>query len=391
MFFTDIIGQENIKNILRENIDSGRIAHAQLFEGKSGYGTLTLAIAYARYLNCENRHNGEACGVCKSCYAMNTLEHPNLHFVFPSNKTKKAEMMYNDGSSTSKVVSDSYISYWRKLILSKKGYITEQEWYKTIGIGDVSKNVSGIIGRADAKALKEKLIYKSIGKGYKVIIIWLPERMNIEASNTLLKEFEEPSEMTVYLFVSENSSAIIPTVLSRTQQINIPPIKDEDIKYYLQKNKLDDNLFYQSQGDINIINSIIDKKENNENFSFLPIFQNLMRCCYTDNYLKLIDWSNDFSTLNREEIKSFFYNSMRILRSCYITNIGLKKLSVIYPEEKLFIKNFAPYINDKNIENLISIFEKCFLDISRNGNSKVVMSHFALTVCKHISSKSIRK
>lgn len=389
MYFKDIVGQENIKKVLCDNIDNGRVAHAQLFEGKSGYGTLTLALAYARYLNCENKTDGDACGKCKSCFAMDSLSHPNVHFVFPSNKTKLADSYYNDGG-TSKVVSDSYISIWRKTIIESGGYLSEYDWYKAIGMGDVSKNTSGIIGHADAKSLINKLQYKSIGKGYKVVIIWLPERMNTEAANTLLKEFEEPNEATLFLFVTENRAAILPTVLSRTQQFVIPPIDKVSIENYLTEKGFDSTISSQTGGDLNALkNSINGENDGNNTFS-LELFKELMGICYLDNYNKLIEWCNNFSTLNREEIKQFFNESVRIIRLCYLRTIGMKSLTHTSNMEDLFITKFHPYINDLNIEPIIEAFEKSYLDISRNGNNRAVMTHFTLTLCKYISKKNVR-
>lgn len=389
MYFRDIVGQESIKKIFCDNIDSGRVAHAQLFEGKSGYGTLTLALAYARYLNCENKSGGEACGKCKSCFTMDTLTHPNVHFVFPSNKTKLAESYYNDGG-TSKVVSDSYGSIWRKTILESGGYLSEYNWYKAIGMGDVSKNTSGIIGHADAKSLIDKLQYKSIGKGYKVVIIWLPERMNIEAANTLLKEFEEPSDATLFLFVTENRAGILPTVLSRTQQFVIPPIDTLSIENYLVEKGFNSTLSSQLSGDLNKLNNNINGENEGESNSSLELFKELMGICYLDNYNKLIEWCNNFSTLNREEIKQFFSESVRIIRLCYLRTIGMNSLTHTSSIEDLFISKFHPYINDLNIELILDAFEKCSLDISRNGNNRAVMTHFTLTLCKHISKKNLR-
>lgn len=389
MYFRDIVGQESIKKIFCDNIDSGRVAHAQLFEGKSGYGTLTLALAYARYLNCENKSGGEACGECKSCFAMDTLTHPNVHFVFPSNKTKLAESYYNDGG-TSKVVSDSYSSIWRKTILESGGYLSEYDWYKAIGMGDVSKNTSGIIGHADAKSLIDKLQYKSIGKGYKVVIIWLPERMNIEAANTLLKEFEEPSDATLFLFVTENRAGILPTVLSRTQQFVIPPIDTLSIENYLVEKGFDSTLSSQLSGDLNKLKNSLNGENDGESNSSLELFKELMGICYLDNYNKLIEWCNNFSTLNREEIKQFFSESIRIIRLCYLRTIGMNSLTHTSSIEDLFISKFHPYINDLNIELILDAFEKCSLDISRNGNNRAVMTHFTLTLCKHISKKNLR-
>ncbi len=389
MFFKDVVGQDNLKKLLRENIDKGRVPHAQLFEGKSGYGALTLAIAYATYLNCENRTGGDACGKCKSCYSMRSLEHVNLHFVFPSNKTKKAESMYSDGG-TAKVTSDSYISLWRDLIERKNGYITEYEWYNEIGMGDASRNASGIIGRADAKNLMDKLKYKSIGDGYKVVIIWLPERMNTEAANTLLKEFEEPGESTVFLFVTENSGGIISTVRSRTQQITVPPIETGALENYLKDKGVEAAAAHimavQSGGDINVLDSLLEDNDGDGNEeSTLETFRELMGYCYSNNYAGLAQWVAEFSGLGREEIRVFFTESMRLIRICYLKSMGVEAADSYNTKEQDFIDKFHPFIKSSNIENIISEFESAFQEIRRNGNVKIIMSYFSLNMCKLIN------
>lgn len=389
MFFKDVAGQDNLKKLLRENIDKGRVPHAQLFEGKSGYGALTLAIAYATYLNCENRTDGDACGKCRSCYSMRNLEHVNLHFVYPSNKTKKAESLYSDGG-TAKVTSDSYIKLWRDLVVRKKGYITEYEWYEEIGMGDTSRNASGIIGRADAKNLMDKLKYKSIGEGYKVVIIWLPERMNTEAANTLLKEFEEPGESTVFLFVTENSGGIISTVKSRTQQITVPPVKEAELEKYLAEKGMDASsartIANQSGGDINILNSLLEENDGSgSEDTTLEIFRELMGYCYSNNYSGLFQWVAEFSGLNREEIRMFFTESMRLLRVCYLRTMDVVTEKPHDTKENDFINKFHPFIKSSNIENIIGEFESAFQEIRRNGNVKIIMSYFTLNMCKLIN------
>ena len=206
MRFKDIIGHETLKRHLAESIDKGRISHAQLFSGAAGVGTLPLAIAYAQYLNCTSRHDGDSCGVCPSCIKMQQLAHPDLHFVFPVNKQGK--------KSGEVVLSADFLPLWREVVAESGGYFTRQEWYDRLDLG---KTLRGMISAREADEIIRRLQFKSFESEYKITIIWQPETMNEEAANKILKILEEPWDKTLFILVSERTDLLLPTIISRTQ------------------------------------------------------------------------------------------------------------------------------------------------------------------------------
>ncbi|MFI3261403.1 MAG: DNA polymerase III subunit delta [Rikenellaceae bacterium] len=381
MKFSDVIGQDKIKKVFIKNINEGRIAHAQIFQGELGYGMLPLALAYVQYLFCENRSENDSCGVCPSCYKVSQLAHPDLHFSFPINKSKYCDKLSSEGE----IISDSLINKWREQINSSSpnGYFSENDWYKTI---ELSKNAQGNIGKPEANEIIKKLAYKSFLGGYKVVIVWLVERMNESAANTLLKQFEEPSEKTLFIFLTENKDVIIKTILSRAQLTSITPIDINNVNNYVNSVCNDINkaaiIGRICGGNILKINELTEQtEENDDNFI---LFTNLMRRCFFVDYVSLVAWAEDLSTQNREFLKNFFDYSLRILRDSYMTSIGMGNISNCFGYEKEFIAKFSPYIHYKNIELLTREFEKVQFDISRNGNPKIVLTHFVLAISKLI-------
>ena len=206
MRFADIIGQESLKRHLAESVNKGRISHAQLFSGAAGVGTLPLAIAYAQYLNCQNRHDGDSCGECPSCRQIAEAAHPDLHFVFPVNKQGK--------KSGEVVLSGEFMPLWREILADTAGYFTPQQWYDRLDLG---KTLKGLITAREADEIIRRLQFKSFESEYKIMIIWQPEAMNDEAANKILKILEEPWEKTVFLLVSERPDLLLPTIISRVQ------------------------------------------------------------------------------------------------------------------------------------------------------------------------------
>ena len=380
MKFSDIPGQQKIKELLIKTTKEGRIPHAQLFNGPNGYGTLALAIAYAQYILCEDKKENDSCGICPSCYKISKLEHPDLHFSFPVNKSQYTEITNSKGE----IISDSLIRKWREQVLTLKpnGYFTEKDWYNTINLG---KNSQGNISRAEANEIIRKLSYKSFEGGYKILIIWLPERMNEAAANALLKLFEEPAEKTLFLFVTADSDSMLKTILSRTQIFNIPPIDTESIYKYLSDTYEDKEkcaaIARMSGGDCMKAVDMMEDNTDNENFE---LFSSLMRLCYTVNHLGLIEWAENIAGLGRESQKNFLTYSLNLLRESYILSVGVPEISYIYGKEAEFINKFYPFIHYKNIVYLTEEFEKAIRDLSSNGNAKIIFIHFALSISKQI-------
>ena len=212
MLFREIIGQERVKAQLRKSAQEGLIPHAQLFTGPEGVGKLQLAIAYAQYLACPNRTSEDACGVCPTCLQYQKLQHPDLHFAFPIVKTDAGD------------VCDDFFEPFRELLLNK-GYFNLEDWYTALGV----ETKQGMIYEKESSEILRKLSLKSFGDGYKVMIIWQPEKMNATCANKLLKLLEEPPEMTLFILVSEHPEMLLSTILSRVQQIQIPRLSEEEI------------------------------------------------------------------------------------------------------------------------------------------------------------------
>ncbi len=381
MLFKDIVGQNEIKSRLIKSVRDKRIAHAQLFTGPEGTGKLMLAIAYAQYISCQNQGEDDSCGVCPSCHKFQKLIHPDLHFVFPVNESKKNE---NEDEKSAGKQSDSYIQQWREAILSNP-YITESQWYEIIGL----ENKLGIINTAESSEVIKKLSLKSFEADYKTMIIWLPERMHHNASNRLLKLLEEPPSKTLFLLISENAGSLLSTILSRTQIIKIPPIRREEIatalvdRHQLSPGKAQD-ISKVANGSFQSALSLISTTDESPYFD---MFRQLMRHCYSKNILGLLDWVNDASSLGREKQKEMLKYSLRIIRESFMLNLGLEDIVYVSGEEADFGKKFSPFVNGKNITAIYSEFGTAIEHIGRNGNAQVVFTDFCMKLVKLINKK----
>lgn len=389
MQFKDILAQDFIIGQLKNNIDRNRIAHAQLLEGKNGYGLFPITISYLQYLNCKNRVDGDSCAVCASCQKISKLEHPDIHFIFPVNRSKTAENI----SKTDSPISDNFINKFREYSLNRELplYIDEKSWYDAIELD--SKNSQPIINKKEADTILEKLSYKPIESKYLTFVIWLPERLNDSAANTLLKQFEEPVNNALFLFLSEDSSKIIKTILSRTQLTSIPPIDNDSIFYFLKKrfssrDEKDLKMISKlSHGDL--LESLGLCNESSDDSTSFELFKELMRACYQNNHLKLLDWVDGFSELDREGMKAFFTESVDLFRSSYFETINIPDFNTSYSVKREFLTKFHPFINSSNIESLIENFEEAYFQITRNGNTKIIMTHFVLNITKLINKKGV--
>jgi DNA polymerase-3 subunit delta' len=366
MFFRDIIGQEEIKQRLIQNVQENKIAHAQLFCGGEGVGKLPLAIAYARYISCLNPSNEDACGKCPNCIKFNHLAHPDLHFIFPVVKKK----------STKDVVSDDYIAEWRELI-AKTPYFNLHTWLEEMG----AENQQAQIYVKESNEIIRKLSLKSSQGGYKIIIIWLPEKMNQECSNKLLKLLEEPAEQTVFLLVSEEPDMLLTTIQSRTQRINIKGIEEKDLKealmniHGLQEQDATD-IAHRSEG--NFLKAIESISLNEENKLFFDLFVALMRLSYQRKIKEMKVWSENVAAMGRERQKHFLSYCQRMIRENFIYNFHNRSITYLGSEEEAFSTRFAPFINERNVMEIMSELNEAQRHIEQNVNAKMVFFDFSL-------------
>lgn len=366
MYFKDIIGQETVKQRLRLEVREGRVPHAQLFAGPEGTGALPLAIAYARFLLCTRRGEEDACGTCPSCVKLNKLAHPDLHFVFPVVKRK-------GGGDT---VSDDYIREWRELAISTP-YFGMNHWLDAMG----AENQQAQIFVKESDELVRKLSLKSSEGGYKVVIIWLPEKMKVECANKLLKLLEEPPAQTVFLLVSEEPDRILPTILSRTQRINVPRLEDAEIaealkaRFGLQDTDAAETARLAEGSYLQALETIHLSEDTQ---LFFGLFVSLMRLAYQRKVKEMREWSDTVAAMGRERQKDFLTYCQRMVRESFVSNFHRKEMNYMNREEENFTIRFAPFINERNVMGITDELAEAQTHIEQNVNPRMVFFDFAL-------------
>ena len=378
MRFADITGQEDLKRHLTQSVDAGRVSHAQLFTGKAGSGALAVAVAYVQYLCCRHRRDGDSCGECPDCKQIAALAHPDLHLVFPVNKQgkKSGEVMR----------SDEFLPLFRGLFAERGGYFSAQDWYDRLDLG---KTLKGMIAAREADDIIRKLSFKSFEADYKTMLIWLPEAMNEEAANKILKILEEPWEKTLFLLISEQPERLLPTIISRTQEVAVPRIAPDVLERAAQERGVTDpvkarNIARLAGGDLVELQHLVAGESDalrKENFE---LFCGLMRLSYNDKHLELVTWAEEAAQLSREQQRAFLRDASRLLRESYMLHAGINEISYLWGEELAFCSKFAPFVGSQNIEPLIAEIECALAQISQNGNPTIVFTHFALSVSKMI-------
>ena len=378
MRFADITGQDDLKRHLAQTVDAGRVSHAQLFTGASGFGTLALAVAYVQYLCCRHRRNGDSCGECPDCRQIEALAHPDLHLVFPVNK---------QGKKSGEVIrSDEFLPQFRTLFAERRGYFSPQEWYDRLDLG---KTLKGMIAAREADEIIRKLSFKSFEADYKTMLVWLPEMMNEEAANKILKILEEPWERTLFILVSEHPDRLLPTILSRTQEVCVPRIAPEVLEREAFARGVADplqarNMARLADGDLLELGHLVAGESDAQRKEHFDLFCSLMRLSYNDKHLELVTWAEDAAQLSREQQRGFLRDAARLLRESYMLHAGIREISYLWGEELAFCTKFAPFVGSQNIEPLIAEIESASAQIAQNGNPTIVFTHFALSVSKMI-------
>ncbi len=368
MHFSQIIGQEHSKEYLLKLIHENRVPHAFLLAGPEGNGKLALAIAFAQYMACHNPAANDVCGVCPACVKYQKLEHPDLHFVYP----------VVTSSSIKKPVSRDYFPQW-KAYLTESAYVSVQTWMQHLG----SENKQPMIYAHESEAILKMLSMKPYESEYQVMIIYLPERMNIACSNKLLKLVEEPPQKTVFILVTENADQILATILSRCQIINVPKIATEVLTATLQKQ------FGIAEGEAQSISRISNGNytraldminSNQDNAFYLDQFITLMRLAYKRDIHPLKKWSDEMHAIGRERQKNFLQYTLRLLRENFIMNLNTENLNYLTVDEQNFSVKFSRFINERNIMQLFEEIEKAQRHIEQNVYGKMVFFDLSLQV-----------
>ncbi|HSD14366.1 MAG TPA: hypothetical protein VLB74_06935 [Flavobacterium sp.] len=382
MLFQEILGQQHIKSHLTKSADSGRIPHAQLFVGPEGSGTLPMAIAYARYILCsntsgENTNGNEACNL-----KFEHFSHPDLHFVFP--------VATND-EVKSHPVSANFMKHWREFV-TENPYGSLFDWLKLLGI----QNKQGQIGVDEAQEIMKALSLKAYEGGYKVMIIWMADKMNTATSNKLLKLLEEPPQKTVFLLVTENQDDIMQTILSRCQMLDFQGLPESVIADALVsreniEEKLALRIAHQSQGNYNKALHLLHKDASE--FPFEEWFVQWVRAAFRAKgnaaaILDLTSWSEEIAGIGREAQKQFLHFCVEMFRQALLLNYQSPSLVYIEPTvDKFKLENFAPFVNGNNINEIFKELSDAIYHIERNGNAKIILTDLSIKLTRLIHKK----
>jgi len=377
MLFSDILGQEHIKNHLTQSVDNGRIPHAQLFVGPEGSGTLPMAIAYAQYILCKNS-NGKNSGGIEACnLKFKNISHPDLHFAFPVTTSDKVK---------SKPVSNFYLEEWRQLI-GQQPYGNLFDWYKLLGVD----NKQGQIGVDEAQEIVKSLSLKSYEGGYKVMLIWMADKMNIAAANKLLKLIEEPPNKTIFILITEDEDQIINTIKSRCQLLHFPPLAEDVIKDALIKNfnleaSVAAKIAHQANGNYNKACDLV--YHDSEDTQFEEWFVFWIRSAFKAKGNKsaihdLISWSEEIAKNGRETQKKFLRFCLNFFRQAMLLNYKADELVYIETKVKNFdLAKFAPFVHGNNILDISKELQDAIYHIERNGNSKIILTDLSIKLTR---------
>jgi DNA polymerase-3 subunit delta' len=379
MLFSEILGQDYLKNHLTKSALSGRIPHAQLFVGPEGSGTLPMAIAYAQFILCqnsgsENTGGNEACNLKFAHFS-----HPDLHFIYPNVTTEEIK---------SKPKSLDFITEWRAF-LQQNIYGSLFDWYQHLGV----QNKQGEIRVEDAEDIVKSLALKSYEGGYKIVIIWMAEKMNTAASNKLLKMLEEPSDKTLFILIAEHEEDIIQTILSRCQVLHFSAIPEKIIADALTaQHDLDPRtaakIAHQAQGNYNKAQQILN--ESGEDVVFEKWFVDWVRAAFRAKgnaaaIQDLIQWSEQIAGLGRETQKKFLGYCIELFRQALLLNYQTTSLVYMEPKiEKFKLENFAPFVSGNNIQDIYKELSDAIYHIERNGNAKIILTDLSIKLTRLI-------
>ncbi len=378
MRFSDVIGQQDSKARLLEMVSEDRVPHALMLYGPSGAGKMALAMAFASYLLCNHKEQGDSCGKCRQCLMLEQWQHPDLHFSFPVIRPAGT-------SAEHKMSSSDFFRQWRHLI-QQGPYFTLQQWLMEMG----AENQQAVMGVGESSELIHDLNIKSSQGGYKVSIVWLPERMNAECANKLLKLLEEPPHYTVFILVSEEPEKLLDTIRSRVQALRVKPLSTQDIEQALIDKRgiePDAALRIARAANGSWLAALDELDASSEKRLFLDMFIMLMRLAYMRNIRELKKWSETIAGYGREKQKRLLTYFLRLVRENFMYNFDNASLCYMTQEEENFARNFARFINEANVLEISDIFNCAIRDIGQNANPKIVFFDLAT----HIIVALIRK
>ena len=380
MQFAEVIGHQNIKERLIQNVKNQRISHAQLFLGKEGSGNLALALAYAQYVMCTNKQENDSCGTCPSCVKVQKLVHPDLHFSFPVATNSRVKK-----NPTSK----DFIKEWREALINQP-YMTLAQWLQHLQLENKQGNISVHEGDDIIKSLSLKA-FESV---YKVMLIWMPENMHTATANKLLKQIEEPEARTLILLVANDSEKLISTIRSRTQLVNVPAIgvnelRDQLMKVYGFSEETSIRTATLANGSWLEAQEIAEETGSND--WYFEQFKLWMRACYKADIEAMYKWVENISnkSFGREKQKGFLKYAMSIVRESIVINYGDERISILHDKEKQFVSNFAPFVHGQNVLEMFEIMNTAHYHIERNAYPKILFMDLSMQFANLLHIKNV--
>lgn len=371
MLFSEIVGQDDVKQKLIQLVRENRVSHALLFSGPEGNGALALSVAVAQYLNCARRGPSDSCGECPSCLKYAKLIHPDLHFVFP----------VVNSASGKKTISDEKMAEWRSAFLADP-YISYERWLQAID----SENKQAGIFVDESDNIVRKLQLTSFEAYYKVMVIWLPEKMNQQSANKILKILEEPPSRTLFILVSEVPMQLLTTIRSRTQQLEIPPVEDQDVLKailpLLEGNKdMADLIVQNAGGNYARALSLVQPEENESDLvqQFAALMRGAWAFTHKSNLTPLMEWCDQITAQKREQHKIFLSYSLRMIRECFLMS-QLPQLTLMSAEEKAFAQRFKGFIVPGNVGAIAEELFLAYRDVEANGNKNLIFIDLGMKI-----------
>ena len=372
MRFKDIVGHKHEIDKLVGMADSGKLPHALLFHGPSGIGKTAVARAFIQYVNCENPSGGDSCGRCPACLQAANLNNPDIHYIYP---------VYPKG------ISSEHTEEWQQFI-REFPYMSPEKWLDALKAG----NSQPIIYVDESFEIVRLASLSAYGKGFKIFLVWQPEKLKIEAANKLLKIIEEPFADTLFIFVSNNPAGILPTIRSRLQTVEFKPLPEAEMIDFLGRRGLSErdalSIARIARGDMNRVAMLLN--DSGEIKEFETMFIAVMRSAYARKMPDLRSYADTFAAYGREKSLRLLAYFARMLRESFISNIRCEKLEAMTQDEKNFVARFGPFINAANIEELILHTDKAREDISRNANQKIVWFDYMIELTRLIRTKGIK-
>ncbi len=381
MFFRDVIGQERLKRKLRESVLNGRVAHAQMISGPSGAGALPLALAYAQYMACTDRTDSESCGECNACKRYTKLEHPDLQLIFPKNLTSEGE-----GKGFS---SKDFVIRFREAILDNP-YLSLQEWLAFLGI----ENKQGSINVLDSAEILHNLSYKVYEAEYRVIVVWLAEKMNTDAANKLLKVLEEPPQRTVFLFTCESTENMLATILSRVQTHRLDRLAESDMTAGLvNSHRADESqaslVAHLADGDFGLALQLLRDPEAVH--STVQFFITWMRACYGLNMEALASLMDEFQKMGRERQKELLTQACALLRNVLLYRLNPSGNHAMMRQQMEFVQKFSRFISANNMEGLLEEFDRAHYHIERNAHPKILFTDLSYSISELLQKEALKR